>query len=485
MVRLRVLIVTLLVVIGLIGAAFAPASAQPAPAPMMVAFGAGEGLYITVLGPGQTYKTANIPLGYFGQADVALLRPHWVGETLYYSAVPTAGSDSLQVISRVRVGPDGPATPEPVVDLGTRPDAAEATSITATSPDGRYLWAVKYIQTSSVLVDTQAPADQRMVYTLPQCGSEVYAWTAEILFTQNYLCPYDRAVRNPTTGEPIHTFPEDTPRADNWTLIPAAKPFMVGTLYYGNGPILRLDPVAGTFTEIGQGWGVTAAPDGTFILHQRENNDLVRLRFSDGVAEKVGEWPHLTPFWVADGALVAVKSGAPPVLGQGRLLRVTADSHTETTFWEGEADQIGAFIGWVGVAVLHGGKVSIYGEGQNGPIWASDPATFTPAEKPFGEGRIMPLFGGRWAMLRFLKNGEAANLAVNVQTGQMIRLTGELVGVSPDGAWLLDAAVNEADVNADALYAHYLPTGERLMVYNGPLGQRNFHFSPSDYYVWR
>jgi hypothetical protein len=482
--RIRVFLVVLFVMVGVIGAAFAPvvpAAAQPAP--IALAFGAGEGLYVATFGPGQPPKAVNIPLGYFGQGEVALLRPHWVGDVLYYSAIPTADSDSLQVISRVRVGPDGPATPEQVVDLGTQEGFAEATSIVATSPDGRYLWAVKYIQTSSVLVDTQAPADQRIVYTLPKCGSNVYAWTPQFLFTQNAFCLEERAFRNPTTGEPIHTFPEDTPRADAWTFVPAAQPFMVGAPSEGNGPIYRFDPVTGKFQEIGQGWGVTAARDGSFILYQRENNDLMRLRFSDGVAEKVGEWPNLTPFWESDGALVAVKAGAPPQIGQGRLLRITADSHTETTFWEGEADQVAAFVGWPSVAVLHGGKVSIYG--QKGLVWTSDPATFTPAEKPFGEGRIIPLLGGRWTMFRFLKAGAAAHLAVNVETGQTIALTGELVGVSPDGAWLLDAVVDEADAYADALYAHYLPTGERFAVYNGPLGQRNPNFPPSDYYVWR
>src|SRR5258708_4271563 len=275
-----------------------------------------ETVRVAFLHADQTWTTATLRQAVYEYVDLDMVGPRWTpdGRTLYVTV--TSDDDPRQHRYIYRYD-SVTGQYEPLVLLPRSQPEDDWVTISGLSPDGRYLWLTSSLGKYSRLIDTQAPADKRIVSAGDQCYARVLRWTSDYLVINRFFCDGAR-ILDGTTGRVLLDFPDALPNQDvagyeswiqaNSNLLLAAN---AGTPPVGHPDrVVAIDARSGKVETVAQhGYDLRLSPDGTFAAFV-SGQSLMRLNLATLHVEDTGP--------AADLSSVS----AP---GDNRLLSWTAD----------------------------------------------------------------------------------------------------------------------------------------------------------------
>jgi len=452
--------------------------------PVSVAFSYNDGIRVANIAADGAVTTDFIPGAYFKQGEISLIRAIWGADnhSLYYVAAPNDTPDQYRDIYAY----DQTTKQKSLVASLKKASTADDYAVLNMSPSGRYLWLYRDPSASSALIDTQAPADQRVVFTLDDCLAQVVAWAENVVYVNGAFSCYGKFMAvDLSARKVIGTFNV----ADagqyleyaNWRVLAGTSPALIAE---NEGQIYRITP-SGGIEMVMPGSQLMVSDDGKTAIF----------------------WHAGAYYRITSGSVVSVMSASEPTAGfaeknevgywtlKDNVLRLITFDSLGKLSKEFNAIPAGAELD----AAPDDAYAALIYRGENKlQIYSTSGRTFDSGTFPAGLLQPKKPDAGEsnwWKDWYFagIDKDDVLRLAVNAVTGRRFDIPQPhttFSGTSPDGTWWLFACISDDQPTspcgaADKLIAVNAQSGQTVVLSDDTsLDQRNFHFAPYMYYAW-
>jgi hypothetical protein len=459
-----------------------------------------DGAYLASFYGGSDWRVTRLPnAAFFGQGDVALQSPLWMGRRLIVAAY--GDNDTADRLTEYDFA-TGELSPF-FVSTGTL--QYETIVIEGVSPDGNQM-LVSNLYQSQWLLDAASGA----VIGSFECAGGVIGWTDQYVLTVTPLCATTYAAINRETGsgavaddlffdvgtiDYMYCFVcTNVSMGANSALDNGLYPIngsIFGSLSTSDGEseivFIGGDPLV--LTSIAKGDLLAISPSRTFATFINDGQlyriDLATWEITS--VGNIGESYWFRPYSYDDSDaiqyIVETDDGYEAVIvgketltrrevlitdvpGSDRLMRTTSPNGRYLA-------QVSSTTGASDVVQLQ---------------WEGGLYTYVP-ENADTHLDIQFSPDSDWLHIHetVLNSGRTDTISVNTQTEQIYLPPApgmRLIGTSPDGVWWLYSQIN-MEMDADRLVVYSRSSGDVIpLLENVALGERNFHFPPSAYYVW-
>jgi hypothetical protein len=464
-----------------------------------VAFGYRGGTRIAVLKTNGQWRFDDLSGAYFGEGDVAMIRPVWSpdGRTAYLGMAAPGDGQYRYIYAYDAVS--GQLTPVVFLAKGRADyDFAEI----QISPDGRYLWINRFGDDSSRLIDTRAPPNKRVLASLDRClaADGGATWLpGEVRVEGSIACSSIIYLFDLNTGQLVFSYVQTADEVDltsTEVIVPTmAQPFVLAT--GGDSTLNKLSLATGRAEK----W----LEDIEWLLVSKDNQsatflhadhlfmlDLATLATTDlgtiGLVEGAFETDDSLNYWTVDSY------PSPHVIHR---VTVQATKRADSTIYDGQASDLRDLQfapdghGWLFDFGEAGGYALYNAVGVQ--TWRSRDQTFPGnTHAVFERFRQFEGWTGDWYhwLIDTDSSGGSGeySFAVNATTGKVLFApvqTPYWLSASPDGVWWLYSSLSCDDPDKDSLGAYNVETGALVtLARGGAKHQCDAGFEEAEFYAW-
>jgi len=463
-----------------------------------VAFGYRGGTRIAVLEANGHWRFDDLPTAYFGAGDVAMISTVWSpdGRIAYVTmAAPEDGQYryiySYDIVTRQ-------LTPVVFLDKGRAGyDFAEI----QVSPDGRYLWINRFGDNSARLIDTQAPADKRVLAKLDQCpAADGWAvWLPGKVRVQGSLaCSGTNYLFDLSTGQIVFKYLQTADEVDltdavvvlpthtqPFVLVYSADQNTLSKLSLATGqPEKWLEDVTGLLVSSDKTWATFVHAGQLFTL------DLATLATADlGTIGPVEDWfktDDSLNYWTVE------PPGSPQTIDR---VTIQGGHRIDSTVYNAQPfDNVLLAPDGHGFLLDFGDAdgFALY-DAAGRQTWRSQDQTF-PTQMQVRFGLFVALQGWTGDWYHWAVNTGSGpqtvkySLAVNATTGKTLLAPGQglyWVSGAPDGRWWLYSSLSCDAPTTDILVAYSVETGTLVtLAQDGVTHSCGAGYDEPAFYAW-